>query len=166
MTASITNRPAPQWLRDLAHGRAAYEELFGWAVTVQVSDRRLVLAVGSSVSAVTMPVTLGTLVRDELGVAMQHVPVLSDPGGLNWTFLTRPPEELRGGVHAELSAADVAFTPHGGHVVLPTSPEERPVIRTWQWVDPPAPGRALPPAYPVIAVTRRLTAHRPLALGA
>jgi hypothetical protein len=166
MSASITNQPAPQWLRDLAHGRAAYEELFGWPIQVQVSDRALLLAAGSSVSAMTMPINLGTLVRKELGLAMQPAPVFSDPDGLKWTFLTRPPEELRGGVCAELSAADVAFAPHGSAVVVPTSPSERPVIRARQWIDSPVPGQALPAAYPVIAVTRRLTAHRHLALGA
>lgn len=166
MTTSITNRPAPQWLRELAHGRAAYEELLGWPVAVQVSDRVLTLAVGGSVSAVTMPVALGSLVRKELGVAMQYAPLLADPEGLKWTFLTRPPEELRSGVSEELAAADVAFAPRGCHVVVPTSPTGRPAIRAWQWIDPPSSGRALPPAYPVIAVTRRLTAHRHLALGA
>lgn len=166
MTTSITNRPAPQWLRDLAHGRAAYEELLGWPVSVQVSDRVLTLAVGTSVAAMTMPASLGSVVRKELAVAMQHVPVLTDPEGLKWTFLTRPPEELRSGVSDELAAAEVAFAPPGGHVVVPTSPTGRAAIRAWQWIDPPATGRTLPPAYPVIAVTRRVTAYRHLALGA
>jgi len=167
MSTSITNHPAPQWLRELARGRAAYEELLGWPVTVQVSNRALTLVAGDDVSAMTMPVTLGALVRKELGVAMQHAPVVSTPDGRNWTFLTRPPElRLRTGVAAELAMAGVVFTPPGGQVAVPSSPAGLPVIRTWQWVDPPVPGAVLPPAYPVIAVTRRLTVRHHLAVGA
>lgn len=161
MTTSITNRPAPWWLRELAHGRAAYEELLGWPVSVRVSDRVLIVAVGATVSAVTMPAALGMLVRNELGVAMQRVPVVSDPEGLKWTFLTRPPEDLRPGVTGELATVDVALARPGGHVVVPTSPTGRSAVRAAQWIDPPS--RTLPPAYPVIAVTRRLTEHRHLA---
>ncbi|HEX2131540.1 MAG TPA: hypothetical protein VHH15_08255 [Actinophytocola sp.] len=160
MTTSITNRPAPRWLRELAHGRAAYEELLGWPVSVRVSGRALVLATGPAASAVVMPAALGALVRKELCVAMQRVPILSDSDGGRWTFLIRPPESLRPGVGGELAEADVVLAPPGGYVVVPTSPAGR------QWVEPPLPTRGLPPAYPVIAVTRRLTARRHLVLGA
>lgn len=159
------NQPAPQWLRELANGRAAYEELLGWPVTVRVSSRELILRLDGSVSAMSMPAALGTVVRKELGVALQYAPTLADPDSLKWTFLTRPPEELRGEVAAELAQAGVTFVPAGGHVVVPTSPAGHAVIRTRRWIDPPVPGRALPPAYPVIAVTRRLTEHH-VALGA
>jgi hypothetical protein len=166
MTDSITNQPAPQWLRDLARGRASYEELLGWPVTVQVTTRTLTLHLDDTVSALTMPVALGTVVRRELGVAMQHAPVISDPEALTWTFLTRPPEELRSGVAAALALARVTFARAGCQVVVPTSPLEGAVIRNRQWIDPPTPGRTLPPAYPVISVARRLTEHRDLAMGA
>ncbi|OLF04694.1 hypothetical protein BLA60_39410 [Actinophytocola xinjiangensis] len=162
----ITNHPAPHRLRELATGRAAYEELLGWPVTVQVSRRELALVAGPDVSAMTMPTGLGALVRKELGVAMQHAPIVSTPDSRTWTFLTRPPElRLRTGVADELALAGVVFTPPGGHVALPRSPVGLPAIRTWQWVDPPTPGAALPPAYPVIAVTRRITARRHHDLG-
>ena len=50
MTLSITNRPAPAWLTELAHGRATYEELLGWPVSVQVGDRLLIVAIGQAVT--------------------------------------------------------------------------------------------------------------------
>jgi hypothetical protein len=165
MTTSITNRPAPWWLRELAHGRAAYEEMLGWPVSVQVGNRVLIVAIGSSVAAMTMPAALGAAVRGELSLAMQNGPVLSDPDGLMWTFLTRPAECLRPGVATELAKARVRLAPRGGHVVVPTAPTIRPTVvgTGWRWVDPPAPVRPLPPAYPVIAVTRRLTDRADLA---
>ncbi|OLF05803.1 hypothetical protein [Actinophytocola xanthii] len=158
--SSIQHRPAPLWLRDLAHGRAAYEELLGWPVSVRVSERVLCVAVGNALSAVSMPAPLGALVRKELGVALQCGPVFSDPDGARWSFLTRPPEELRPGVAGELARFDVAVAGRGAHLVVPTSPSGGSVVRTWRWLEPPAPGRSLPPAYPVIAVVRRL-AERP-----
>lgn len=169
MTSPITNRPAPWWLRELAHGRAAYEELLGWPVTVQVGNRVLIVAIGSSVGAMTMPAALGASVRGELRRAIQCGPVLTDPDGLKWTFLTRPPEDLRPGIAGELARAQVDLAPRGGHVVVPpapttplaTSPAGRPVPldRAWRWIEPPIPSRPLPPAYPAIAVTRRFTEH-------
>lgn len=165
MTTSITNRPAPWWLRELAHGRAAYEELLGWSVSVRVGERVLTVALGATMAAVTMPAALGAMVRGELGLAMQRGPVLTDPEGLKWTFLTRPPEGLRPGVAGDLARAHVDLGPHGGHVVIPTEPTVPAatvarlvrVDRVWRWIEPPTPVRPLPPAYPVISVTRRLT---------
>ncbi|MPZ79317.1 MAG: hypothetical protein GEV28_02555 [Actinophytocola sp.] len=168
MTTPITNRPAPWWLRELAHGRAAYEELLGWPVSVQVGNRVLIVAIGSSVAAMTMPAALGAAVCGELRRAIQCGPVLTDPDGLKWTFLTRPPEDLRTGIAGALARAHVDLARRGGHVVVPpapttplatTTPAGRPVPldRSWRWIEPPTPCRPLPPAYPAIAVTRRLT---------
>lgn len=159
MTKPITNLPAPWWLRELAHGRAAYEELLGWPVSVQVGNRVLIVAIGPSIAAMTMPAALGAAVRDELSVAMQDGPVFTDPDALKWTFLTRPPDCLRPGVATELARVQVNIAPRGGHVVVPTAPTNRlaPADKAWRWIEPPIPARPLPPAYPVIAVTRRLT---------
>lgn len=164
-TTSITNRPAPWWLRELAHGRADYEELLGWPVSVRVGDRVLVVAIGSSVAALTMPAALGAAVRAQLRLAMQNGPVLTDPDGRMWTFLTKPVECLRTGVATELARSGVRLAPRGSHVVVPTAPTPRPVPvgTAWRWLEPPAPARPLPPAYPVIAVTRRLTEREDLA---
>ncbi|HEV7648727.1 MAG TPA: hypothetical protein VGP26_11245 [Actinophytocola sp.] len=165
MTTTITNRPAPWWLRELAHGRAAYEELLGWPVSVQVGNRVLIVSIGASIAALTMPADLGAAVRGELSVALQDGPVLTDPDGLKWTFLTRPAECLRPGVATELAKVRVDLAPRGGHVVVPTAPTMGPrQVRTaWRWIEPPSPARPLPPAYPVIAVTRRLTERAELA---
>lgn len=158
MTTSITNRPAPTWLRELAHGRATYEELLGWPVSVQVGNRALIVATGQTVDAVTMPAALGAQVRGELGIAMLCGPVVADPTGSRWTFLTKPWETLRPATTANLSHAEVEVAPHGSHVVIPTSPGVC-TGAIWRWIERPAPTRPLPPAYAVIAVTRRLSAH-------
>jgi hypothetical protein len=159
MTTTITNRPAPWWLRELAHGRAAYEELLGWPVSVQVGNRVLIVSIGASIAALTMPAALGAAVREELSLALQDGPVLTDPQGLKWTFLTRPAECLRPGVATELAKVRVDLAPRSGHVVVPTAPTMSPVAvgSAWRWLEAPRPAKPLPPAYPVIAVTRRLT---------
>src|SRR6266536_2906710 len=77
MTISITNRPAPAWLRELAHGRDIYEELLGWPVSVQVGKRVLIVAIGQALDAVSMPAGLGALVRAELGIALLSGPTTS-----------------------------------------------------------------------------------------
>jgi hypothetical protein len=157
MTISITNRPAPAWLRELAHGRAAYEELLGWPVSVQVGRRTLIVATGQAVDAVTMPAPLGARVRAELGIAMLTGPVAAEPDGRRWTFLTKPLTHLRPSIAADLSHSHVEV-PHGGHVAIPAGPEVC-AGRGRRWLERPTPARALPPAYAVICVVRRLIAH-------
>lgn len=157
MTISITNRPAPSWLRELAHGRAEYEELLGWPVSVQVGNRVLIIAIGRTVEAVTMPAALGLRVRAELGIAMLSGPVVADPDGVRWTFLTKPIDRLRPNITADLSHLRVDVATHGSHVVIPTGPDIS-VGKVWRWVERPAPSRTPPPAYAVTAVTRRLAA--------
>jgi hypothetical protein len=159
MTISITNRPAPAWLRELAHGRAAYEELLGWPVSVQVGNRLLIVEIGQTVEAVTMPAGLGARVRAEMGIAMLSGPVATDPDGVRWTFLTKPLDRLRPNTTADLSHLHVDVAPHGSHVVIPTDPATW-SGNGWRWIERPTPGRALPPAYAVIAVTRRLAEHQ------
>jgi hypothetical protein len=165
MTISIKNRPAPTWLRELAHGRANYEELLGWPVSVQVGRRVLIATIGQVFDAVTMPAHLGVRVRAELGIAMLSGPVVADPEGRRWTFLTKPLDRLRPNITADLSHDMVDVVPHGEHVVVPTDPQGV-AGQLWRWVEPPSPGRALPPAYAVIGVTRRLTDQRQHRLAA
>ncbi len=157
MTISITNRPAPVWLRELAHGRAEYEELLGWPVSVQVGNRLLIVSIGQTVEAVTMPAGLGARVRAELGIAMLSGPVVADPDGVRWTFITKPLDHLRPNITADLSHLRVVVAPHGSHVTIPTGPDVS-AGKVWRWIERPAPGKPLPPAYAVIAVTRRLAA--------
>jgi hypothetical protein len=156
MTTSITNRPAPAWLRELAHGRAAYEELLGWPASVHVGKQVLTVPVGQTLDAVRMPANLGALVRAELGIALLSGPVLADPDGQRWTFLTKPLDRLRPNITADLSHVRVNVVPHGHHVIVPTDPDTLSGQR-WRWLDPPSPTRSLPPAYAVIGVTRRIT---------
>lgn len=156
--------PAPRWLRELADGRAKYEELLGWPVSVQVGNRVLALAVGDAVDGVSMPADLAARVRDELTIAMLRGPVVAAPDGGRWTFLTKPLPRLRSSISTGLAARRVALAPHGGHILIPTEPET--TTRGRRWIEPPAPTRALPPAYAVIAITRRLTEAPPLAIGA
>jgi len=158
MTISITNRPAPAWLRELAHGRATYEELLGWPVSVHVGERVLIVAIGHIVEAVTMPAGLGAQVRAELGITMLTGPVVADPSGTRWTFLTKPLDRLRPNTAADLSHSRVDVAPFGSHVVIPTDPGTS-TGRLWRWVEVPSPARSLPPAYAVIGVTRRLIDH-------
>ncbi|MDQ3788946.1 MAG: hypothetical protein M3422_17095 [Actinomycetota bacterium] len=120
-----------------------------------MGKRLLIVAIGQTVEAVTMPAGLGRRVQSELGIAMQSGPVVSDPEGGRWTFLTKPVDRLRANTTADLSHMRVTVAPHGSYVVIPT----RPTVTTgmvWRWIERPAPGRVLPPAYAVIAVTRRL----------
>ncbi|HEX6359419.1 bifunctional DNA primase/polymerase [Actinophytocola sp.] len=162
MTTSITNRSAPAWLRELARGRATYEELLGWPVSVRVGERVLTVAVGHTIDAVRMPARLGALVRAELCIALLLGPVMADPDGGYWTFFTKPIDRLRPNIAADLSDVHVLVVPHGHHVVVPTSPHVRSGTH-WHWLEPPNPMRSLPPAYAVIGMTRRLTAQHRLA---
>lgn len=156
MKISITNRPAPAWLRELAHGRDTYEELLGWPVSVQVGTRVLIVAIGQVLDAVTMPAGLAAQVRAELGIAMLSGPIATDPDGKRWTFLTKPLDRLRPNTAADLSHLRVDVAPHGSHVVLPTDPNLT-TGQQWRWIEPPSPAKPLPPAYAVIGVTRRLS---------
>ena len=154
--ATLTTRPAPVWLRDLADARARYEELLGWPVSVQVGRRDLVLAVGGSIGAVGMPARLGARVRQELGIAMLCGPIVADQGGGWWTFLTKPVGVLRPDVAHDLAAVRVRLVPRGSFVELPlhVNGSEAPGGR---WVERPAPAMGMPPGSVVVAMVRRLT---------
>ncbi|HEV2784087.1 MAG TPA: hypothetical protein VGX25_32265 [Actinophytocola sp.] len=156
MKLSVTPKPAPGWLRELADARATYQELLGWPVSVQVGRRSLVVAVGSALAAVAMPAALGARVRAQLGISILSAPIVANPDGTRWTFLARPDEPVRPAVVEDLAAAGVRVAPEGSYVVLPTTldrssgPAER-------WIDEPRPNRILPPLHAIIALARRLT---------
>src|ERR1700716_910012 len=103
MTTSLTPLAAPTWLRQLTEARARYEELLGWPVSVQAGRKDLVIIVGGTLGAVGMPARLGAQVRQELGFAMLCGPIVADPGGTWWTFLTRPVGMLREDVARDLA---------------------------------------------------------------
>lgn len=156
MTSSITSMPAPTWLRELADARARYEELLGWPVSVQIGRRDLVLMVGGTIGAIGMPARLGARVRQELGFAMLCGPIIADPGGGWWTFLTRPVGVLRADVAQDLAAVRVRIAPRGACVEIPSDINTT-MLRGWRWVERPVPNRPLPPGSVAVAMVRRLT---------
>ncbi len=142
MTTPTETRPAPSWLRELAAARGQYEELFGWPVSVDVEPRRLVALVGGALDTVTMPGALGERVLTELQHEMSAGPVVADPNGDSWTFLTRPTGCCE--LPAELHQVGIRTGRPGACAVIPTSPAET-SRHTWWWVERPRTGRALPP---------------------
>ena len=129
--------PAPGWLRQLADAKAAYQELFGWPVSVAVGERNLVVALGRVVDAVTMPAVLGAKVLAQLGVP---VPVVANSEGTRWTFFAKPAAPIVD----DLSEVDLA--PAGSYAVIP--PE------MGDWVEKPRPNRVLPSADAVVDAAR------------
>jgi hypothetical protein len=158
-TTSPTAPPAaPQWLCDLVAARTHYEELLGWPVTVDVEPRRLAVAAGQVLDAITMPTTLGTSVLAELQITMLAGPVIAGPGGAWWTFLTAPAAASRPDIPAHLHAHKVHLTPRGAHVIIP-NPNPTAGEGSPQWIAPPCPRHALPPWSVVIGATRRAVDH-------
>jgi hypothetical protein len=162
---SMATQPAPTWLRELADGRANYEELLGWPVSLNIRQGTLVVAVGSVVGAVSMPAALGARVRHELQVTMLCGPIVTDPDGTYWTFLTRPIVDIRPAVAAELAYWQIHLVRRGDYVTLPPNVSLSDG-NSWRWVERPVPNRQLPPTSVVVCVSRRLTAMEYLAQGA
>jgi hypothetical protein len=156
MTRSLTPLPAPTWLRELTNARARYEELLGWPVSVQIGRRDLVILIGGSVGAVSMPARLGAQVRQELGFAMLCGPIVADPGGGSWTFLTKPAGPLRADVAHDLAAVRVWVASRGAAVQIPCDTKGS-AIGGWRWVERPVANRPLPPGSAVVSMVRRLT---------
>lgn len=142
MTTPTATRPAPGWLRELAAARGQYEELFGWPVSVDVEPRRLVALVGGALDTLTMPATLGADVLTDLQLAKAAGPVVADPAGSSWTFLTRPATRE---LPDELHRIGVCPAAPGACAVIPTSPAETDDDNTWRWIERPRTGRPLPP---------------------
>lgn len=133
----------PQWLLDLATARMHYEERFGWPVSISVVERQLTVALGRTLDAIIMPAALAGQVQAQLGIAMLAGPVIANPGGAHWTFLTQPvPPDL---------VADLPDLRHAGtHTVIPTDGVD------WRWINEPRPQRVLPSAHAVVATVRRV----------
>jgi hypothetical protein len=133
----------PQWLLDLATARTHYEERFGWPVTIWIAERQLAIALGQTLDAITMPAPLATQVHTQLGIAMLTGPVIANPDGTEWTFLTQPaPPDL---------VTDLPDVRHAGtHMVIPA------LGTNWRWISEPRPNHMLPSAHAVVATTRRV----------
>lgn len=149
----------------MAHGRATYEELLGWPVSLQVRTRTLVVAVGHVLDAVSMPTTLGVSVKNELGSTFSAAPIVADPDGTRWTFLTKPVRAMRPEIVSGLAAWQVDLAPLGSHVAIPVSIACS-TTRVCRWIQRPLPQYALPPAREVVETARRVMSHEYLALGA
>lgn len=156
MTSIMQRHAAPEWLRDLATARARYEELSGWPVLLEIEPRRIVAPVGEVLDAITMPAALGLKVLDELNIMMMPVPVIAEPTGTWWTFLTQPATTTRSDVATELRALKVHLMPSGARAVLPTGADDD---GTWRWITKPQHQRNLPPWSAIIAVTRRVASR-------
>jgi hypothetical protein len=144
-------QPAPEWLRELYAARAHYEELHGWPVSVHVGQRQLVVALGQSLDAITMPAGLAARVQGQLGIAMLSGPVIAHPDGDRWTFLTQGATTMPGDIVAGLDGNEVRHAAMGAYTVVPTA-----AAGGWRWINEPRPHQMLPSAYAVIATARRL----------
>lgn len=135
----------PQWLLDLATARMHYEERFGWPVSISVVERQLAIALGHTLDAITLPAPLAGQVQAQLGIAMLAGPVIANPDGTHWTFLTQPaPPDL---------GTDLPGVRRGGtHTVIPTDGT------SWRWIKAPGPKHVLPSVHAVVATTRRILA--------
>jgi hypothetical protein len=157
--------PAPSWLREMAQGRASYEELLGWPVSLHVRTRSLVVAVGHVLDAVSMPATLGASVKNELGLRFSAAPIIADPDGTRWTLLTKPVRGMRPEIVSGLAAWQVDLAPLGSYVAIPVGIACS-TPGACRWIQRPIPHYALPPARHVVETARRVMSHEYLALGA
>lgn len=156
LTSPTATPSAPQWLRDLVAARTHYEELLGWPVTVDVQPRRLAVAVGQVLDAITMPATLGASVLAGLRITMLSGPVIADQGGAWWTFLTAPATKSRPDIPAELHAVKVRAIPRGAQVIIPNPAT---IAGSSRWIEQAQPRRPLPPWSVVIGATRHVVDH-------
>jgi hypothetical protein len=145
-------QPAPEWLRELYAARAHYEELHGWPVSVHVGQRQLVVALGQSLDAITMPAELASRVQGQLGIAMLSGPVIAHPDNGRWTFLTQGATTMPEDIVTGLGDHDVRHAAAGAYTVVPTVAGDG----GWRWINEPRPHQMLPSAYAVIATARRL----------
>jgi hypothetical protein len=149
----------------MAQGRASYEELLGWPVSLQVRTRSLLVAVGHVLDAVSMPAALGVSVKNELGLRFSAAPIIADSDGARWTFLTKPVRAMRPEFVSGLAAWQVDLAPLGSHVTIPVSIAYS-TSEACRWIQRPIPHYALPPARDVVETARRVMSHEYLALGA
>lgn len=159
--APSMTQPAPEWLRNLAEAQAFYQERFGWPVSLRIAERRLALALGQEVDAITMPADLGARVHAQLGIAMLAGPVIAHPGGGQWTFLTQTVSTMEGELAGGLAEHHVRHASAGAYTVIPAAHAEA----DWRWITEPQPNQTLPSAYAVVATARRVCAATPPRAG-
>jgi len=161
-STSSETQPAPEWLRNLTEVQARYQERFGWPVSLRIAERRLAVALGQVVDAITMPADLGARVQAQLGIAMLAGPVIAHPDGGDWTFLTQTASTMEGEFVGDLAEHDVRHASAGAYTVIPAAHAEA----DWRWVTEPQPNRMLPSAHAVVATARRVCVATPARRGA
>lgn len=126
----------------------------GWPVSVHVGQRQLVVALGQTLDAITMPAGLAARVQSQLGIAMLSGPVIAHPSGDRWTFLTQGATTMPGDIVDGLGDHEVKHAAAGAYTVVPTECG----AGGWTWINEPRPHQMLPSAYAVVATARRLCA--------
>lgn len=152
-----TTQSAPEWLRNLTEIQTLYQERFGWPVSLRIAERRLAVALGQVVDAITMPADLGAQVQAQLGIAMLAGPVMAHPDGGDWTFLTQTASTMEGEFVGDLAEHHVRHASAGAYTVIPAAHAEG----DWRWITEPQPNQMLPSAYAVIATARRVCVATP-----
>ncbi|MCC3317780.1 hypothetical protein [Nocardia africana] len=136
-----------------------YRRAFGLDAQVQPGSGRLFVRAGKTVSAFTMPSTLGQQVRGRLvGMTGSAGPIVGHPRSMRWTFLTLPADaDLTDPLlHAEMFRHYVDIAGVNAEIALP-SPGflQSDVYRLW--TDAPV-GDYRPLAGDVLAAVRECVA--------
>ncbi|MGW0183616.1 hypothetical protein [Nocardia sp. NPDC003345] len=121
---------------------------------VDPGSQRILLRVGATYGAVTMPTELGERVLQGLRAAGIAGPVFAHPRARRWTFLTGPTrhDEFTVTAAAELFRLYTTVAGTGSQVVLPSAEDERSGYRVWV-AGPEALGTR-PPQHTVIEAAR------------
>jgi hypothetical protein len=135
--------------------RNDYEELLGWPVALHVTARRLTIAAGHFLDAVSMPTALGTRVQRQLRIVSLDGPVVAGPRQGWLTFLTGLSDPADPQLPEDLRRAEIRLVMRRERVEVPTvcmtrSPGE---VR---WFSPPRPRRSPPAWSVVIGMSRRV----------
>jgi hypothetical protein len=155
MTSPPIPGAAPAWLRELVAARTNYEELLGWSPFLQVSKRRLLMPLGQTIDAITMPAALGADVQFQLQVMMLDGPVIAGLGSDLLTFVIEPSTSTSSRLPAEFECASVRVVSRAEHLVLPIVCTVGNAGDVW-WFNPPRPRRPLPARSVVVGVSRRV----------
>lgn len=128
----------------------------GWPVRVHPSARRVTVAIGRRMNALSMPKPIGVLIAEQLTESGQPVVALSGGHGW-WTLLTGPrPRETE--VTDELLDAGIRAVPRGAQVVLPVV--GLPNVKV-NWVYQPHAETGLPSHTAILALAYRVARRQP-----
>lgn len=125
---------------------------------VDPASRRILLHVGATHGAVTMPTELGEQVLTRLRAGGIAGPVFAHPRARRWTFLTGPTrhEEFTATAAAELFRLYTTVAGTGSQIVLPSPEDEASGYRLW--VAGPEVLGTRPPQHAVVDAAREFAA--------